>query len=352
MSDTSIYPEWEQLINDLSLLHPLMLQALRTTMCFIVLDERRSCAATIVRIPSSEFPNTIATTPMRLHIGLGRTQYADLFFFYTVVADEKDLWWAETWIYPYDDEAIGPAADDPLSKESRKKLNLLLNQRYSYVLIIDENNRLRCARKIPFTKTQRNEFPKLAELLKGYEGKRISLVQAKSALEAYLATISKPQLQQQFELLLREEQDTIQINFNCVSCQSLLSVLGQDDCSRAICPECGREITVPARQGNFMERGTIRQLATYSITTMEHLDEARFPTFEDRLQAVSRIDADFRNSFGRFLNKKPSATVDKSSGHVSLTYETIYIDARHFREIKAFLVKAFKPYQSDPEMRR
>jgi hypothetical protein len=128
-----------------------------------------------------------------------------MFFFYPVVADARDLWWTETWIFPYDDEPIGPAPDDPLAKEERKKLNLLLNQTYSRALIVDENNKLRCARKIPFTKTRRNELSKMAELLKGYEGKRISLVQAKRAIDDYLATISKLQLQQQFELLLREE---------------------------------------------------------------------------------------------------------------------------------------------------
>jgi len=202
---TSVYPEWKQLIGDLNLLHPLMLKKLQTTMCFVVRDEGKPHAATIVRVPSSEFADTIATTPMRLYVGLCRTKQADLFFFYPVVADAKDLWWAETWIFPYDDELIGPAPDDPLAKEARKKLNLLLNQAYSHALIIDENSKLRCARTIPFTKTQRNEFPKLAGLLKFYKGKRISLAQAKSAMEDYLATIGKLQLQQQFELLLREE---------------------------------------------------------------------------------------------------------------------------------------------------
>ena len=91
MKDISVYPEWEQLTGDLNLLHPLMLKMLRTTMCFIVLDEGKPCAATIVRIPSSDFPNIIATTPMRLHIGLCRTKCADLFFFYPIVADEKNL---------------------------------------------------------------------------------------------------------------------------------------------------------------------------------------------------------------------------------------------------------------------
>ena len=250
-------------------------------------------------------------------------------------------------IYPYDDEVIGPAPDDPLAKESRKKLNLLLNQTFSHVLIVDENNKLRCARKIPFTKTQRNGFPKLAELLKGYEGKRISLVQAKSAMDDYLATISKPQLQQQFELLLREEQDTIQINFNCSSCQCLISVLGQSDCNRAICPECGQEVTVPTINGSFTDQGIICQLGTYCITFMAHLDETRFPTFEHRCQAVGQMNADFRNSFGHLLNKKPSAIVDKSSWNVSLTYETIHIDAHLFHEIKAFAKTFIKPFKSD-----
>lgn len=347
MKDTSVYPEWEQPTDDLNLLHPLMLKMLRTIMCFIVLNEGKPCAATIVRIPSSEFPNTIATTPMRLHIGLCRTKYVDLFFFYPVVADEKDLWWTEGLIYPYDDEVIHPTPDDPLSKESRKKLNLLLNQKFSYVLIVDENNKLRCARKIPFTKTQRNEFPKLAELLKGYEGKRISLVEAKSAMDDYTATISRSQIQQQCELLLREEQDTLEINFNCDSCQCLLSVLGQSECNRAICPECGREIVVPQITGSFTDHGIIRQLETYLMVHMADLDIARLPTFEYRCQVVSQIATDFRKSYGHVLNKQPSAIVDKSSEHVSFIYETIYIDARLFHEIKPFLAKAFKPYESD-----
>jgi DNA-directed RNA polymerase subunit RPC12/RpoP len=199
------YPEWAKVKNDLSLLHPMILKQLRTTMCFIVLDDGKPHAATILRLPSSEFPNTIQTTPMRLYVGLCRATSADLFFFYPVAADEKNLWWTETWIYPYDDEPIGPAPDDPLAKEARKRLTLLLNQEFSYVLIVDEYDRLRCARRIPFTKSQRQGFPALAGALKEYEGKRISLAQAKDSMDEYLAEISKPQLLQQFELLLKEE---------------------------------------------------------------------------------------------------------------------------------------------------
>ena len=204
-NNNPVYPEWSKLKNNLDLLHPLMLQQLRSTMCFIVIDQGKQHAATIVRIPSSEFPNTIEKNQMRLHIGLCRTKYADVFFFYPVVADSKRLWWTETWIYPYDDELIGPSPVDPLAKDARKRLNLLLNQEYSYTLIVDENNNLRCARKIFFTKSQREGFPKLTDLLIEYEGKVISLIQAKNAMDDYLVKISKSQLQQQFELLLREE---------------------------------------------------------------------------------------------------------------------------------------------------
>jgi tetratricopeptide (TPR) repeat protein len=199
------YPEWSKLKSNLNLLHPLMLKQLLTTMCFIVLDQGTQHAATIVRVPASEFPNTIETTPMRLHIGLCRTKYADLFFFYPIVADSKDLWWTETWIYPYDDELIDSFPNDPIAKDARKKLSLLLNQEYSYALIVDENNKLRCTRKVSFTKSQREGFSKLTEVLKEYEGNKISIVQAKNAIDDYLAKISKSQLQQQFELLLREE---------------------------------------------------------------------------------------------------------------------------------------------------
>ena len=142
---------------------------------------------------------------MRLYVGRGHTKHADLFFFYPIVADSRRLWWAETWIFPYDDERIGPAPDEPLAKEERRKLSLLLSQTYTHALIVDENSRLRCARKIPFTKSQREEFSKLSELLTEYEGKGISLVQAKSALDTYLGWVKKPFLEQQFELLLREE---------------------------------------------------------------------------------------------------------------------------------------------------
>lgn len=205
------YPEWSKLRNDLSLLHPLMLKQLRSTMCFIVLDEGKQHAATIVRVPLSEFPNTIKTTPMRLYVGLCRNEYADMFFFYPVIADAKDMWWTETWIFPYDDEMIGPAPHDPLSKEARKRLSLLLNQEYSYALIVDENNKLRCTRKISFTKLQRERFPKLTEALKEYEGKRISLDQTKNAMDDYLTKIGKSQLQQQFELLLREGSGALEV---------------------------------------------------------------------------------------------------------------------------------------------
>jgi hypothetical protein len=201
------YPEWSQVKSDLSLLPSMMLKQLRTTMCFIVLNKGKPHAATIVRLASSEFPNTIETTLMRLYVGLCRCRATnvDLFFFYPIIADEKSLWFAETWIYPYDDEVIGPAPDDPLAKEARKKLALLLNQEFSYVIIVDEHDRLRCARRISFTKSQRQGFPALAKILKEYEGKRISLVQAKNAMDEYLAEIDKPRLLAQFELLLREE---------------------------------------------------------------------------------------------------------------------------------------------------
>jgi len=199
------YPEWSKLKNDLSLLHPLMLKQLRTTMCFIVLDKGKQHVATIVRVPSSEFPNTIKTTQMRLYIGLCRTKHADMFFFYPVIADIKNLWWTETWIFPYDDEMIDPGPYNPLSKEARKRLSLLLNQEFSYALIVDENNKLRCDRKITFTKSQKEGFPLLNKVIRQYKGNRISLAQAKNAIDDYLTKIDELQLQQQFELLLREE---------------------------------------------------------------------------------------------------------------------------------------------------
>jgi hypothetical protein len=201
------YPEWSQVKSDLSLLNPIMLKQLRTTMCFIVLDKGKPLAATIVRLPSSEFPDTIETSLMRLYVGLCRCRATkvDLFFFYPVIADEKSLWFAETWIYPYDDEVVGPAPDDSLAKEARKRLALLFNQEFSYVIIVDEYNKLRCARRIPFTKSQREGFPTLARMLKEYEGKRISLIQAKNAMNEYLTEIDKTRLLAQFELLLRED---------------------------------------------------------------------------------------------------------------------------------------------------
>jgi hypothetical protein len=60
---------------------------------------------------------------------------------------------------------------------------------------------------------------------------------------------------------------------------------------------------------------------------------------------VSQINADFTDSYGHLLNKKPSAVVDKSSGQICLIYETIYIDARLYDEMQAFLRRAFRPYE-------
>jgi hypothetical protein len=174
-------------------------------MCFIILDQGKQHVATIVRVPSSEFPNSIEKTVMRLHVGHCRTKYAGMFFFYVVVADVKDLWWTETWIFPYDDSLIVPSIEDPLSKDARKRLSLLLNQEFSYALIIDENNKLRCVRKISFTESQRKLLPKLIGVLEEYAGKRLTLLQAKNAMDDYLANIDRVFLQQQFECLLREK---------------------------------------------------------------------------------------------------------------------------------------------------
>jgi hypothetical protein len=190
---------------DPGLLHPLILKQLRTTMCFLVRDQGTLHAATIVRVPSAEFTNTIETTPMRLHVGLWLGVPVDMFFFYVIVADEKDLWWTETWIFPYDDERIGPAPNDPLAKDGRKRLSQLFKQEFSYCLIVDENNNLRCARKIFLTASQKKAFPILAKTLKDYEGKRISLVQVQDAIDRYTDTISKPKLERQFEGLLSEK---------------------------------------------------------------------------------------------------------------------------------------------------
>jgi len=135
------------------------------------------------------------------------------------------------------------------------------------------------------------------------------------------------------------------INLNCGSCQCPLSVSRRADCNRALCPECGQVITVPTKSGRFADRGNVRQLATYCISHITRLDQTRFPTFEHRCQAVSRIDAHFRYRFGHLLDRKPTAVVDKSSDQVSLIYDTIYVDARLADQIKAFLAEAFRPYE-------
>jgi len=139
------------------------------------------------------------------------------------------------------------------------------------------------------------------------------------------------------------------VNFNCGSCQCPLSVLGQSDCSRAICPKCGNGVSVPTRSSSTVSPGqdSVQQLSTFFVLYAAHLDEVRFPTFDQRSQLLKNIDAEFRSRFPNVLKKKPSAMVDKSSSHVNLNYETIYISWRLFDQMKAFLSSLFRPYESD-----
>lgn len=176
---------------NLNLLHPQILQKLRTAMCFIAILDGKEHAATIVRLPSSEFRDNLESTLVRLYIDLYRSKDADVFSFYDIVADSKNLWSTETWIFPYDDELIGPSPDDPLSKEARKRLNLLLSQEFSHAIFVDESNSVRCIRKITYTTRQKKCFAQLADELKRYKGKRISLQQGFSAVLDYREKVPK-----------------------------------------------------------------------------------------------------------------------------------------------------------------
>jgi len=140
------------------------------------------------------------------------------------------------------------------------------------------------------------------------------------------------------------------IVFNCDSCQCMLTVSGESGCNIAICPKCGNQTSIPTKSSSVIspDEGSAMELGTFFVVHVAQLDEARFPTFDQRCQLLKDIDADFKRRFPNVLNKKPSAIVDKSSNHVTLNYETVYISWDLFDQVKDFLASAFRPYESPP----
>lgn len=218
------YPQLADLRNDLSLLPPLMLENLKKMMFFIVLDGGKEHVATIVRVPSSEFPKDIQTTPRRLYIALIRTRHGDMFSLYYGLADPRHLWWTETWISPYEDETPESSPTYPLDKEGRKRLELLLRQSYSHTIIVDENDNLRCVMKTPFTERQIKDFPPITESLESYAGKRLTLSELAEAISECLAGISEDLVREQLEILFAEDQEegTKLSELHCPSCNNIL----------------------------------------------------------------------------------------------------------------------------------
>jgi hypothetical protein len=266
-----MYPEWSKLTRDLSLLHPLMFKQLRTVMCFIVIADGEEHVAIVVRVPSNEFIDNIASAPMRLDVALYRFEDTDLFPMWVVIEDAKSLWWAETRILPY--ETQEHSLNDPLSEEGLKRLRLLLGQEFSHCLIVDEYNKLRCTRKVWYTKNQRQRFATLAEKLGKYEGKRIGLSQAKNIKENYLARVSLQDLTQRFEALLREEQaPTIQRIYTDID-----SFRHPDEIQEEFrCPGCGKLVshTIPRNAlCKHEECGTVIRIQDYKITRIDRSSE-------------------------------------------------------------------------------
>ena len=198
---TGNYPDWNNVRSDLSQLHPLLLKKLKKAMCFIVTEGAKEHTAIIVRASLSEFRRPVNNeTPIRLHVDFYAGKEADLFAVYPVIYDDpRDPFFKETWLSPYD-EVKGPP--DPLSKEHRKMLRLLLKQDYAQTIVVDEKDKVMMVRKIIFTLEQKKTFERLVHKLNDYSGKTVSLNQFLSAVIEYLNKVPLSKLTRAFVSLV------------------------------------------------------------------------------------------------------------------------------------------------------
>jgi len=198
------YPDWDQVRKNPSHLPERMLKELQKAMIFIVNEKGKEHAAVIVRAEKSEFQKPVTpSTPMRLYVGFYSGRSADVFSVYPLVLDNpRDPAFKETWMSPYED-AEGIEETDPLSSESRKRLRLLFNQKYTWLLFVNNKDQIIFDRKVNFTSDQIRTFKQYSKKLDQYQGKRISKMVYFALLQEYMNSVPMGKLRNDFLGLFR-----------------------------------------------------------------------------------------------------------------------------------------------------
>ena len=199
------YPDWTRVKEDLSYLPEGLLIQLRKAMVFIVLEDGKEHAAVIVRADTSEFKTTVTpSTPIRMHIDFYSGRNGDIFSLYPTVLDNPNKpFFSETWLRPYDDPADNKTTD-PLSAESRKRLRLLLNQRYVWTIFVDNNDQIILVCKVNYTDRQIKNFKEYNKKLDNYAGRTITNMQYFALIQEYLNAVPIENLHKQWLQLFDE----------------------------------------------------------------------------------------------------------------------------------------------------
>ena len=198
------YPKWDLVRKDPAYLPDRMLNELQKAMIFIVNENGKEHAAVIVRADKSEFQTPVTpSTPIRLYVGFYSGSAGDIFSVYPLVLDNpQDPMFKETWMSPYEDRE-DLEATDPLSMESTKRLHLLFNQKYTWMLFVDSRDQIILDRKVKFTPQQINTFKNYDRKLENYRGKSLPKMQYFALLQEYLNSVPMGKLQSEFLALFR-----------------------------------------------------------------------------------------------------------------------------------------------------
>jgi len=103
---------------------------------------------------------------------------------------------------PYEDDE-GIEKTDPLSAESRKRLQLLFSQKYTWMLFVNNRDQIIFDRKVKFTPGQIKAFKQYSKKLDEYQGKRISKMAYFALLQEYMNTVPMGKLRNEFLELFR-----------------------------------------------------------------------------------------------------------------------------------------------------
>ena len=143
-------PLWEEVSRNPSLLDPLVLQQLDKSMCIVVRDEKGPVAALVVRGSPDELRTPLnVDTPMSLYVHTFRAATFQLYGVYPIIWDDpEEPFFKETWLVGAG-TVTGPP--DPLSEGQLGRLESLLTQEYTYVLVVNRSNQVVAARKVCHT---------------------------------------------------------------------------------------------------------------------------------------------------------------------------------------------------------